>query len=219
MAGQPDRVAVGRVRGLHGLRGAVRVEVLTDRPDERFAVGAKLIAGARTLTVAEVREVPGGRGLFIRFDRIADRNAAEALRDLDLEVEVDPAEDLDGDAVFWHELHGVRVVGRDGRDLGTIRDVYRAGATEVLTVAGGTVRPFEMPVVRAFIDDWAPREGRIVVDADALGVEPLAYPGEAAEPPDEAAEPTGETDGPDGPDGPRGSADLLPGQGSGAPTA
>jgi ribosomal 30S subunit maturation factor RimM len=37
-----DRLVVGQVRGLHGLRGAVRVESLTDREDERFAVGRKL---------------------------------------------------------------------------------------------------------------------------------------------------------------------------------
>ncbi len=176
MSGLPDRVAVGRVRGLHGLRGAVRVEVLTDRPEDRFAEGATVLAGDRTLTVAEFRPVPGGRGIFIRFREVSDRDAAESLRDLDLEVEVDPAQDLEEDEVFWHELQGVRVTAADGRDLGTVRYVYRAGEAEVLSVDGGVVRPFELPVVRAFLVDWAPREGRIVVDADALGVEPLPPP-------------------------------------------
>lgn len=176
MSGIPDRVAVGRVRGLHGLRGAVRVEVLTDSPAERFAEGATVLAGDRQLTVAEFRPVPGGRGIFVRFVEVVGRDAAESLRDLDLEVEVDPAHDLPEDAVFWHELRGVHVTGVDGRDLGTVRDVYRAGEAEVLTVDGGTVRSFELPVVRAFIAEWAPREGRIVVDADALGVEPLPPP-------------------------------------------
>ena len=35
-----ERLVVALVRGLHGLRGAVRVEVLTDHPEERFAAGA-----------------------------------------------------------------------------------------------------------------------------------------------------------------------------------
>ena len=45
--------------GLHGLRGAVRVEVLTDRPEDRFAPGRvlHLEADARPLTIAWARPV------------------------------------------------------------------------------------------------------------------------------------------------------------------
>jgi 16S rRNA processing protein RimM len=167
----PERVAVGRVRGLHGLRGAIRVEVLTDRPGERFAPGAKVVAGVRTLTILDA--VPDGPGLRVRFAEVSDRTAAEALRDLDLEADVDRDRDLEPGAVFWHELRGVRVTDEDGRDLGVIRDVYRAGSAEVIAVDGGDVRPFEMPVVRAFIRAWTPREGTIVVDAAALDLEPI----------------------------------------------
>ena len=171
-----ERVAVGRVRGLHGLRGAVRVEILTDRPGDRFAPGAQVVAGARTLTVLEA--VPDGPGLRVRFREVGDRTAAESLRDLDLEAEVDRDRDLEPDAVFWHELRGVQVTDADGRDLGVVRDVYRAGSAEVISVGGGTVRPFEMPVVRAFILAWAPREGSIIVDATALDLEPVDRAGE-----------------------------------------
>ena len=56
-----ERVTVGLVRGLHGLRGAVRVEVLSDDP-ERFAVGSVLFAEGdeRPLTIAWSR--PGQAG-------------------------------------------------------------------------------------------------------------------------------------------------------------
>lgn len=175
----PERVAVGRVRGLHGLRGAVRVEILTDRPDDRFAPGAEVIAAGRTLTILEA--AADGPGLRVRFREIGDRNAAESLRDLDLEAEVDRDRDLEPHAVFWHELRGVRVTDAEGRDLGVIRDVYRAGSAEVISVDGGTVRPFEMPVVRTFILEWAPRKGSIVVDTAALDLQPVAgRPGEGS---------------------------------------
>jgi ribosomal 30S subunit maturation factor RimM len=47
-----ERVTVGLVRGLHGLRGTVRVEVLSDEP-ARFDTGAVLYADGedRPLTV------------------------------------------------------------------------------------------------------------------------------------------------------------------------
>jgi 16S rRNA processing protein RimM len=167
MADGGERVAVGRVRGLHGLRGAVRVEVLTDRPEVRFAPGALVWAGARPDPLTVVEAVEDGRGLRVRFAEIGDRTAAEAIRDADLEIDADPAA-LDDGAVFWHELIGVHVRGIDGADLGTVHDVYRAGVAEVLVVDGGPVSAFDLPVVSAFIRTWAPRDGEIVVDADAL---------------------------------------------------
>jgi len=42
-AAQPDRrLVVALVRGVHGLHGAVRVEILTDRPEDRYKPGAVL---------------------------------------------------------------------------------------------------------------------------------------------------------------------------------
>ena len=41
-SGAPERLTVGLVRGLRGLRGQVRIELLTDTPEERFPVGATL---------------------------------------------------------------------------------------------------------------------------------------------------------------------------------
>jgi hypothetical protein len=63
---------------------------------------------------------------------------------------------------------GTAVHGVDGAELGTVRDVYRVGETEVFTVAGGPYGSFDLPAVRAFIRIFAPRRGEIVVDADAL---------------------------------------------------
>jgi ribosomal 30S subunit maturation factor RimM len=112
---------------------------------------------------------------------------------------VDRDRDLEPDAVFWHELRGVRVTDEDGRDLGVIRDVYRAGGAEVIAVAGGDVRPFEMPVVRAFIRAWTPREGTIVIDASALGLEPVeATAGDAGGAGDRERRPGGGAAGGDG---------------------
>jgi hypothetical protein len=67
---------------------------------------------------------------------------------------------------------GVAVRGTDGAELGTVRDIYRVGENDVLVVDGGTVAPFDLPVVRAFIRVFAPRRGEIVVDAESLDLRP-----------------------------------------------
>lgn len=167
-----ERLAVALVRGLHGLRGAVRAEVLTDRPEERFRPGAVLFAEGSNQPLTIVTAQPSEPGWLIRFDEVADRTAAEGLRDTYLEVELAPADTLPRGEYYWHEVIGARVSDVDGRDLGTVVDVYRAGAAEVFVVQGEPYGEFDVPAVRDFVRIMAPRRGEIVVDADALELVP-----------------------------------------------
>jgi 16S rRNA processing protein RimM len=158
------------VRGVHGLRGAVRVEVLTDRPEERYAPGSVLHreGSDEPLTIVSAEPVADGPGWRLRFREVPDRNAADALRGAYLETIALPERDLARGEYYWHEVVGTAVRGVDGAELGTVRDVYRVAETEVFEVTGGPFGPFELPAVRAFIRVFAPRRDEIVVDADAL---------------------------------------------------
>jgi 16S rRNA processing protein RimM len=164
---------VALVRGVHGLRGAVRVEVLTDDPEKRFAPGSVLHReGAEApLTIVSSEPVADGPGWRIRFREFPDRNAADALRGAYLEALVDPLRELARGEYYWHEVVGSAVRGVDGAELGTVRDVYRVAETEVFVVAGGPFGSFDLPAVRDFIRVFAPRRGEIVVDAEALDLQ------------------------------------------------
>ena len=174
MRADGERLVVGLVRGVHGLRGAVRVEVLTDHPAERFAPGSVLYRedGADPLTIASAEAVADGPGWRLRFREVPDRAAADALRGAYLEAVAYPERDLARGAYYWHEVVGTAVRGVDGAELGSVRDVYRVGETEVFEVAGGPFGAFDLPAVRAFIRVFAPRRGEIVVDAAALDLHP-----------------------------------------------
>ena len=158
------------MRGLHGLRGAVRVEVLTDRPEDRFAIGAvlHLEADSRPLTVVSAGPVADGPGWRLHFREAPNRAAAEWLRDGYLEVEVDRAADLAAGAAYWHEVIGSAVKDSHGTLLGTVADVYRAGETEVYVVRGGPAGEFDLPAVRDVITTFAPERGELVVDETVL---------------------------------------------------
>jgi len=158
------------VRGVHGLRGAVRVEVLTDHPATRFTKGRVLHREGddRPLTIASAEAVADGPGWRIRFDEVASRDAADTLRGAYLEAIVRPEEELARGEYYWHEVIGAAVRGTDGAELGTVHDVYRVGENEVFVVAGGPLGSFDLPAVRPFIRIFAPRRGEIVVDAGSL---------------------------------------------------
>lgn len=162
------RLVVAQVRGLHGLRGAVRLEVLSDDP-ARFEPGARLFpeGDPRPLTVEWVQS--DGPGLLVRFRELSDRTSVEPLRDVYLEAEVG-ADALPQGSWYWHEIIGARVTTGSGDDLGTVTDVFRAGGGEVFVVEGphGEIM---VPAVQAVMLEFQPAEGRIVVDADALALD------------------------------------------------
>jgi 16S rRNA processing protein RimM len=170
----PERLVVALVRGVHGLRGAVRVEILTDRPEDRYAPGSVLHreGDEAPLTITWSSPVADGPGWRLQFAEVRDRPTAETLKDGYLEIAVGPDAALPRGAYFWHEVIGARVVDVDGTELGTVRDVYRSGGAEVYTVTGGPYGEFDVPGVRDFVRIFAPRRGEIVVDVEALDLAP-----------------------------------------------
>jgi 16S rRNA processing protein RimM len=169
-----QRLVVALVRGVHGLRGAVRVEVLTDRPEQRYRAGVVLHreGSDAPLTIISAEPIADGPGWRLRFREIATRDAADTLRGAYLETTVHPVSELARGEVYWHEVVGVAVRGIDGAELGTVQDVYRVAENEVYVVGGGPFGTFDLPAVRAFIRIFAPRRDEIVVDAEALDLQP-----------------------------------------------
>ncbi|HQR47667.1 MAG TPA: ribosome maturation factor RimM [Thermoanaerobaculia bacterium] len=163
-----DLVAVGQIVRPHGVRGEAAVELLTDFPDRIRAGGefaARSPGGAlETVRVASVR--PHGTRRLVRFEGIATPEAVERLRGFDLcALPGDEPERPEG-FVFHHEAAGLLAVGRDGRPLGTVKDLVEAGGRPLLlleTPRGEREVPFSRPIVVAV--DLAGR--RLVLDPPA----------------------------------------------------
>lgn len=171
----PDetRLVVAQVRGLHGLQGVVRIEVLTDQPEVRFAEGSVLHREGTSpaLTIVESAAVEDGPGWRLRFAEIRSRNAAEALRDVYLETIVDRTQDLEPGSAYWHEVIGCEVRALDGRVLGTVADIYRVATAEIFVVRGGPGGEFDLPLVKAIVKEFAPERGIITVDEAVLDLD------------------------------------------------
>lgn len=199
------RLVVGLVRGVHGLHGAVRVEVLTDHPERRFAPGLKLFreGSEAPLTVLDAVAISDGPGWRVRFDGLADRTAADVLRGAYLEADVAVIEEPDRGVVYWHEVIGVPVRGLDGEELGTVTDIYRVADNDVYVVRGGQRGEFDVPALRDFIRIFAPRRGEIVVDSVALDLGPIR--------PAKQPRPARPRRGQERPDSPPAPSDPLPG--------
>ena len=129
-----DLLVVGKVGKAHGLRGEVYVDLVTDRT-ERLSIGSVLVAKDRRLVVASAKPQQGR--WLVCFEGVADRTAAEALTNLDLQAE--PLDDPD--AVWVHELIGSRVVQVDGTDRGRCVGVIANPAHDILELESGALVP------------------------------------------------------------------------------
>jgi len=160
------RLVVGLVRGIHGLRGAVRVEVLTDNP-QRFDVGQTVYVEGSDAPLTIESAHRDGPGLLVRFEEVTNRETAvDRLRDAYLEAEAEP---LAEDTFYWHDILGCTVVTTGGEELGTVTDVFRVGESEVYEVRGARGEIL-IPAVGDVVKELNPAERRIVVDPDALGL-------------------------------------------------
>jgi 16S rRNA processing protein RimM len=134
---QGPYLAVGKVVGVHGVRGEVKVELMTDYP-ERFQPGARLkVGGGDEAVSAEIETARPHKGLMlVKFKSVPDRNGAELLRGKLLLIPEAEAMPLGEDENYAHDLVGLTVVTSDGRTLGKLTEILYTGANDVYVVAG-----------------------------------------------------------------------------------
>ncbi len=154
---------VGRIGRPHGVRGEVTVEVRTDDPDRRFTPGAVLAtepAERGPLTVESVKWHSGT--LLLRIAGVEDRQAAEAIRNTMLVVEVADLPELDDDSFYDHQLVGLTVQLVDGTVVGTVSGV-RHDAAELLVVRRPGTHDLLVPFVTAIVPTVDLAAGHLVL--------------------------------------------------------
>lgn len=123
--------------------------MVSDRP-ERLAPGSVLQTAAGGLEVATARPHQGR--WVVAFVGVADRDGAEALRDVVLRAA--PIDDPD---VLWvHDLVGAEVVDLEGAPLGRVVAVEANPASDLLVLDAGALIPLRFVT--------AAEPGRLTVD-------------------------------------------------------
>jgi 16S rRNA processing protein RimM len=162
---EPD-LRIGRVLKAHGVKGAVRVELLTDFPD-RFAPGSEVLVAGRRRRVARSEDL--GATVLVTFEGIGDRTSAEQLAGAYVTVPLGEARALPADTYYHFQLVGLTVIDTHGpRALGTVAEVLTYAANDVLRVTDGD-HEILIPMIRSVVRSIAPGEGTITVDLPEEG--------------------------------------------------
>jgi 16S rRNA processing protein RimM len=161
-------VVLGKLTSPYGVKGWLKVysytgpmEGILDYPAWVLRHGGhlerrRLIQGRRH-----------GKGLVACLEGVDSREVAEALAGAEVLLPKAELPRLGEGEVYWHQLEGVRVVTREGADLGCIDHLFETGANDVMVVKGEDGRERLLPYLpEEVILELDLDGGNMVVDWD-----------------------------------------------------
>ena len=151
-----EKIPVARLGKTVGLRGEMRLNLLSDFP-EQFKKGAVFMSDRGDLTVAAYNPSRG----TIRFEGVDDIDTAKRLTNAYLYTTKEAGEKachLGKDEYFWYQIIGLDVFDGDRR-LGRVKEIERLAGTDYLVVdtdesliEKGRASSFLIPYIDRYVD-------------------------------------------------------------------
>ena len=166
------KLLLGVIAGAHGIRGEVTLRTFTGAPGDIAAYGPLSDkAGVRQFKIRIVRVTP--KGVIARIQGIDDRNAAEALKGIELYVDRARLPKT-MDAEFYHaDLIGLEARDAEGARIGAIVNVANFGAGDLLELRREDVKETEfIPFTNACVPEVDVAGGYVVIVPPAMTGEP-----------------------------------------------
>ncbi|MDP3420865.1 MAG: ribosome maturation factor RimM [Thiobacillus sp.] len=154
---------MGRIAAPFGIKGWVKVQpfsedlgTLLDFESWRVGRGEQ----HTHYTIEDARE--HSKALVAKLVGIDDRDAAYALRGQEISVAKSALPPPQDNEYYWSDLIGLRVVNREGVELGTVDSLMESGTNDLLVVKGA--REHLIPFIAAFVGQVDLAGGTIEVD-------------------------------------------------------
>ena len=160
-------VLMGAILGAHGIKGDVKVKSFAAKPAAIAEYGP--LTDTKHKRSFELSIVGAAKGVLIgRIAGITDRNAAEALKGVELFVDRErlPAPD-DPEEYYLADLIGLAAFDGKGAKLGEIVSVDNYGAGDLLLVVPENGEGFVVPFAKAFVPVVDVKDRRVVLDLPA----------------------------------------------------
>jgi len=142
---------IGKVVALFGIRGELKVRLLTDIPN-RFADLDAICPSPdhKRYAIESVRPYKGEM-IILKLEGVDDASAAEPLRNCDLDIPVSALTKLPPDSYYEHDVLGLHVFTRNGREVGTIVDIYLTGSNDVYVIKTPAGQQILIPAIKDVI--------------------------------------------------------------------
>lgn len=136
-----DIVVLGKISGLHGIKGWVKVFSDTKPRKGIVKYSHWLLRLQGEWTAVEVESGrEQGKGIIAKLAEVDDRDQAAALLGTIIGVPRAALPKPEAGTYYWIDLVGCRVTNLQGDDFGTIRRMIETGANDVMVVKNDVER-------------------------------------------------------------------------------
>jgi 16S rRNA processing protein RimM len=157
----PEFLIIGRILAPWGIRGEVKVEVVTDFP-ERFAPHKVVYLNTRQLEIESCR--PHKEHLVVKLATVDSVEEAEKLRGQDLTIPRSELYPLSEGKYYAFQLIGLKVVTTEGKNMGKITDIMTTASNDVYIVKRKKGEIL-IPAIEDVVKSIDLKKGKIVIEA------------------------------------------------------
>ena len=130
-----QRVVLGRISGLFGVKGWVKVYSETQPPANILDYSPWYLNLAGQWQPYEIKQgQPHGKGIIARLGDCTDRDQASALVGADIAIARNQLPGLQANEFYWADLVGLEVIDQNGDCLGKVDHLLETGANDVLVI-------------------------------------------------------------------------------------
>ena len=134
---EDDLITLGKISGVFGVKGWVKVHSFTDPREKIIEYGRWLIKHQGQWRTVELQAGQRqGKTVVAKLTGLDDRDEAMTFSGDEIAIYRSQLEQLDDGEYYWHQLEGLSVVTTEGVELGTVRHLMETGANDVLVVRG-----------------------------------------------------------------------------------
>ena len=161
--GEPEFLAVGKLRRPHGIRGEMLMLIWTDFP-ERLQPGKQVFVGKSYQPYRIIHIRGQGQDSLISFDGFSNRDDVGHLRNQVVYVRTSDLPPLPDDGIYLHQLVGLQVIlDEDETPLGIVAEIIETGANHVLIVRRDSKPDILIPDIEPVVLHVNLEKGEILV--------------------------------------------------------
>ena len=141
---------VAKILTTHGLQGEVKVALITDFPNNRFAAGSRLaLKDDHNLILTVKSGRPFKQFWLVTFEEIDDIEQAEKLKGKVLVVSQENQQELPAGSYYYRDIIGCQVIDNGNKEvIGKITDIEAPGANDIWLVKEKNGNEFWLPYIK-----------------------------------------------------------------------
>lgn len=134
---------VGKLGSTYSIRGWLRVYSSTEQAESIFDYQPWFLKIKEQWQPVELESWRyHNRDLIVKLKHVDDREAAQALANIEIGVDLSVFPELEEGDYYWHDLIGCNVVNLQGYLMGSVTEMMKTGSNDVLVVRANTKDAF-----------------------------------------------------------------------------